>query len=148
MRPPRELTSAVAALLGACAYLLLVWLVLGEDMNPFKPNWPWQLAFEHGELELDHVAHVLAILLAALPVGVGVALAKLERGATAAWCIGLIVSGIYLASPQPFYAEDQTWLLEYSVQMEVVKLLVAPALWYVITRLVVSLISANRHAAT
>lgn len=52
--------------------------------------------------------------------------------------VGLVAALPYLATPQPPYAEEQTWLLRFSVEVEAAKIVIAPLLGYCLLWLLVS----------
>jgi hypothetical protein len=133
-------TTLLAALIsahtvaGAFAYLLLIELVFGYDMNPFAPTWHWALQFEHGELQLEHNVHMIGVALAAVPIAFEVAFLRVPKAQFVLAAIGLLAAYPYLATPQLPYAEEQSWLLRYSVELEALRIFVAPSLLYWILR--------------
>lgn len=130
--------SLILVALGSCAYLMLLHASLGPDMDPADPHWPWQLAFEHGELEFEHLGHLIVVLGVALPVGLAAGLIhRLEGAPFAVVLIGVIAGAVYGSHPQAPYIGEQTWMLEYSVALAATEMAVAPLLWYGLIRFVV-----------
>jgi hypothetical protein len=117
---------------GLWLYWLLMPLILGADMNPLAPRWPWQLQFEHAELVEEHYAHLVGVLLAAAPLAVICQLWPIRWACAWLLAAGIIAAIPYFLTPQPPYAEEQTWLLFHSVELESLKIALAPLFVYML----------------
>lgn len=130
MRNARQLVIRLTSLsLGVANYWVFIVLLLGLQMSPLGPNWPWQLDFEHGELQADHYARLLGIALAALPVAVIIQVAPGPRVRCTLVLVGCAAAAPYFFKSMPPYGADSTWLLAHSVGIESAKIALAPLLW-------------------
>lgn len=137
----------VHTVVGACLYLLLIELVFGYEMNPFSPQWRWGLQFEHGELQEEHYAHAVGLALAALPIALELAVLRAPKVHAILLGIGILAAYPYITTPQLPYAEEQTWLLRYSVELEALRILVTPSLLYLLVFPVVQYLRRARPNA-
>jgi hypothetical protein len=137
----------VHTVVGACLYVLLIELVFGYEMHPFSPQWSWALQFEHGELQEEHYIHAVGVALAALPIALELALLRAPKVHAILLGIGILATCPYITTPQLPYAEEQTWLLRYSVELEAVRILAAPSLLYLLVFPIVKYLRRARQNA-